>query len=272
METGIEFAWVFQSLKKHWWKILLTGLLLAVVAFVYVKKTVHPTFTSDTALMVNIEASGKDDSQLTVQQAEVQKIDTYKDIVESPSIMKEVAYNLTHKHRETTIPGKKAVYGTYKNSVTGEITKYLKEKKQSPKYRVVSAKYGKGAVTTDQVSSAVSISSNANSQVFKIKATSSDSVLSKNIANATAAVFRERVQTMMSGSRVTIVSRANDGSIKTGSTKKYVLVGLIMGVILGAFVVLLYGFYKELTDKRIDNDSFLTDELGFTKLGAIHKK
>ncbi|WP_369396031.1 hypothetical protein [Lacticaseibacillus pantheris] len=43
------------------------------MAFVYVKKTVHPTFTSDTALMVNIEASGKDDSQLTVQQAEVQK-------------------------------------------------------------------------------------------------------------------------------------------------------------------------------------------------------
>ena len=115
---------------------------------------------------------------------------------------------------------------------------------------------------------AISISNEQNSQVFSVTVETSDARTSAAIANTTAKVFKRQVVKMMSVHNVSVVSKAtpNFGAVSPRKGLN-IIVGLIAGVILGGGLA----FARELSDKTVTDETFLTEELGLTGLGLISK-
>lgn len=112
----------------------------------------------------------------------------------------------------------------------------------------------------------ISISNEQNSQVFSVTVKTSDAATSSAIANETAKVFKKQVVKMMSVHNVSIVSKATPVTKAVSPRKKLNLVaGLVVGIILGIGLA----FVRELSDKTVSDESFLTDELGLTSLGLV---
>lgn len=116
--------------------------------------------------------------------------------------------------------------------------------------------------------SAISISSQTNSQVFSITVRSTDARTSAVIANTTAKIFKKQVVKMMSVHNVSVVSKAtpNYGAVTPRKTLN-VIAGIIVGIIMGV----AFAFIREISDKTVTDESFLTDDLGLTSLGVVNE-
>ncbi|KJW11646.1 YveK family protein [Levilactobacillus spicheri] len=120
--------------------------------------------------------------------------------------------------------------------------------------------------STAALKSAISISNQANSQVFSVTVKSADARTSAAIANTTAKVFKKQVVKMMSVHNVSIVSKATPNFSAVSPRKGLnIVAGLIVGIILGIGLA----FIRELSDKTVTDETFLTEELGLTGLGLI---
>lgn len=116
------------------------------------------------------------------------------------------------------------------------------------------------------IKDSLSINNQTNSQVFSVTATATDPKTAAAIANETARVFKQKVVGMMSINNVSIVSKAtaNDNAV---SPKKplNLLIGIAGGLLLG----IMLAFVREITDRTVTTEGFLTDELGLNSLGII---
>lgn len=113
---------------------------------------------------------------------------------------------------------------------------------------------------------AIAISSQTNSQVFSITVKATDAKTAAMIANKTAAIFKQKVVKMMSVHNVTIVSKVTPNYSAVSPRKTINLaIGLIVGLILGIGLALL----REVTDRTVTSESYLTNELGLTSLGIV---
>ena len=114
----------------------------------------------------------------------------------------------------------------------------------------------------------VSISNNQNSQVFSINVKADNAYTAADIANTTAETFQKKAPKIMSGTdNVSIISKAKpDLTPVSPKSKLNILIGLVLGLLLGIGIA----FIRELTDKTVKDESFLTDELGLTSLGVIN--
>lgn len=112
----------------------------------------------------------------------------------------------------------------------------------------------------------LSINNSQNSQVFSVTAKSTDAGTAAAIANLTAKVFKKKVVKIMSVNNVSIVSNA-EANTKPVSPRKTlnILAGIVIGLILGVALA----FVRELTDRTVTTESFLTDDLGLTSLGTV---
>lgn len=96
MEEVIDISKSLNLLKRNWKFIaglsLLGALIAAAISFFLIK----PTYSASTQILVN---SGNENTQLEVQanQADLQLINTYNEIIKSPVILDKVKKNLNYK-------------------------------------------------------------------------------------------------------------------------------------------------------------------------------
>ena len=97
MEEVIDISKLLNLLKRNWKFIVSLSLLGALIAAAVSFFLIKPTYSASTQILVN---SGSNNTQLEVQanQADLQLINTYNEIIKSPVILDKVAKNLNIKN------------------------------------------------------------------------------------------------------------------------------------------------------------------------------
>ncbi|WP_423188929.1 YveK family protein [Alkalibacterium sp. f15] len=116
------------------------------------------------------------------------------------------------------------------------------------------------------LSNQISISSEANSQVFSIRVTDTNPYDAATIANTTATVFQENLDGIMNVDNVTIISQGipNVTPISPNNT-----LNLAIGLVLGGMIGVGLAFLFEFLDNTVKDEKFIVEELGWTSLGRI---
>jgi len=256
MDSTIDLRQMFGILRKHVWFIIISTVICAVAAFAVATIGMTPKYSASTQILVNRKTTNQG-FEAQDQQADVQMVSTYKDIITTPVILKQAQHNLAHP-QQIIRPAVKAKYGKPASGKRRLI--------RAPKPAVVRTTGRSYDVSVGELKQAVSVTSQQNSQVFALTAESTDPDLSAAMANQVASVFKSKIKSMMSVNNVTIVSNATPNDQPTSpKTKLITLAGAVVGILIG----LGYAFIKELTDTSVKDDDFLTDELGLINLGHV---
>lgn len=125
------------------------------------------------------------------------------------------------------------------------------------KHSIGAKEYSKTKLTVD---------TDTTSQVISLNVIADSPRLATKTANKTADIFKKKINKIMNVNNVSIISKATNNKIPVSPRKTLSLVvGFIVGLVLGAFISIL----KEYNAKTIDNEEYITDELGLTDLGTI---
>ena len=222
MDQAVSFTFFIQLVRKYWRGIVLWIISGVLVASVLAYFVVTPKYKASVQILVS-RHSNNAAAQYATQQADVQMITTYKELITNQVIL-----------------------GPAQQALTKNIN------------------YN-GTVKT--LENEVSVSSTQNSQVFSIDVLDTHPRRVAMIANQIAKTFRERVKKIIKVNNVIIVAEAVPATSAVSPRKPiYLAAGVIVGMLLG----LLYASLRELTDRRVHDDGFLTEELGLTNLGRVN--
>ena len=122
--------------------------------------------------------------------------------------------------------------------------------------------------SSSEITSMLTVTNQAESQVLNISVDSKSGSDSEKIANKIAQVFSDKVPNIMNVDNVSILSTADD-TMKKVSPKE--IINLAMGFIIGLVIALIIVFIKEIFDKRIKSESDVDKELEIPVLGSIQK-
>lgn len=210
MNKQIDLSQLWNVFKRSFVAMIILGILGMAATYFGAKTFIAPKYESDTSLLVNRKQDNDPNMQLNAQQADIQIINTYKDIITRPVVLQTVAKDLTSPERVISKKAQKAVYGTRYNATTGLREEYVEKKAQPAQYNLKPAKYTN--ITADDLAKVVSVSTQQNSQVFTVSVKDTDPVRARDIANEVAKVFEKKIATIMSISNVSIVSQATANS------------------------------------------------------------
>jgi capsular polysaccharide biosynthesis protein len=259
MDNMLDIRRLFSIFRKHLTLIVLSMVGCAVVAFGIAEFVVTPQYTSTTQILVNQKTSESNAATAyATQQADVQMISTYKDIITNQVVLKAVKNDLKNPTVMVT-PAQKAKYRTdaYGDK---ELVKAAKP--------AVTKNSGQGYnVSVAELQDAISVSSQQNSQVFALAVKTDDPDKSAAIANAVAKEFKSKIKDIMEVNNVTIVSKAVANNHKTSPKT---IMFLAAGVILGFVLSVGYALLVELTNTSVRDDEFL-QELGLANLGQVNR-
>lgn len=253
----IDLTQLIRICRKHIWALILWSVGLALVGWGVASFIISPKYTSSAQVLVNQKGSRNDpNAAYAAQQANMQLVTTYKDIVTSHVILQEASDRLANPTRVV----KKAQPAKYRTEADG--TRRLIKKAQP----AVIDRSGKSySVTANQLAKNISVSTQQQSQVFSINAKADTPDKSKAEANAVAEVFRDRIKSIMNVNNVTIVAPATTGVQSSPNVRLFTLAGFVIGLVLSFAVVMI----RELSDTAVRDDSYLTETLGLTNLGQI---
>lgn len=260
-EVTIDLRRLFILIRKHIISILIWMIGLGLIAYGVSEYVLVPKYTASTQLLVNRKSTDANQAYAN-QQADVNAVTTYKDIITSNVILKGASKYLANPVTmvKKATPAKKAVYRTEDDGTRTLVKKAVKAKPAV--YKRESKSY---SVSASELASAVSVTTTTSSQVFTLSATAETPAKAQAIANAVAKEFKEQIPKIMDVNNVTIVAEAPKG------TKSFPKVSLItaIGVLAGLVISLLIIIIKDLSDTTVREDSFMTKELGLTNLGEI---
>lgn len=118
------------------------------------------------------------------------------------------------------------------------------------------------------IKNCINISNQQNSQVFTVTVETKNPNLSALIANTVADVFKKKVKTIMSVNNVSILSKAVANS---NPVSPKIPLATLAGIVAGLLLGLILAFAIDGLDRTVDNESFITKELGLNDLGIINE-
>lgn len=253
----IDMRHLWQLVKQNIWRIILWTVGLGIIGYALAAFVIPPKYTSSTQILVNQKKDKEDPNSIyTTQQANVQMVNTYKDIITSPVILKDASKYLANP---TTVV-RKARAAVYRRDSNGN--RQLVRKARP----AVIERDGKSfTVSAKQMQGAVSVSTQQNSQVFTLSATANTPEKSKAIANAVAKTFQKKVPDLMNVNNVTIVSDASTGVKSSPKVTLFTAAGLVLGFIIAFAIIII----RDAMNTTVRTDDFMTNELGLTNLGTV---
>ncbi|MBT8855613.1 YveK family protein [Lactobacillus delbrueckii subsp. bulgaricus] len=260
-EVTIDLRRLFILIKKHIISILIWMIGLGLIAYGVSEYVLVPKYTASTQLLVNRKSTDANQAY-AIQQADVNAVTTYKDIITSNVILKGASKYLANPVTlvKKATPAKKAVYKTNDDGTRTLVKKAVKAKPAV--YKRESKSY---SVSANELASAVSVTTTTSSQVFTLSATAETPAKAQAIANAVAKEFKEQIPKIMDVNNVTIVAEADKGTKSYPNVKMITLVGVLAGLVISLLIIII----KDLSDTTVREDSFMTNELGLTNLGEI---
>ena len=245
--------------RKHIKMLIIWTLLAGVLGYVVAQFVVVPKYTATTEILVNQKHESNDNGQAyNNQQADIQMINTYKDIITNRVVLSKASKQLKNPVHVIK-PAQKAVYRT-----NADGTRRLIKEAQPAVVERGGKSYN---LSTADLKKAISVQTQQNSQVFSLQVKTDDPQESAVVANTVANVFKQQIKKIMSVNNVTIVSRPSTPDEPSFPNKKlFALAGAILGLIL-SFLYILIG---DLMDTSVHGDDYLTNELGLTNLGHVN--
>lgn len=255
-DNTIDLTQLLQLCRRHIWALILWSIGLALVGWGIANFVISPKYTSSAQILVNQKSNKNDpNAAYTTQQANMQLVNTYKDIVTSHVILKDASDRLTNPVRVV----KKAKPAKYK---TTDGRKVLVTKAQP----AVIERDGKAySVSAAQLAKSVSVATQQQSQVFSVSAKADTPEKAKAEANAVARSFRDQIPNIMNINNVTILAPATNGVQSSPNVKRFTLAGFVIGLVLTFAVILI----REMTNTTVRDDTYLTQDLGLTNLGYV---
>lgn len=260
-EVTIDLRRLFILIKKHLISILIWMIGLGLIAYGVSEYVLVPKYTASTQLLVNRKSVDANQAYAN-QQADVNAVTTYKDIITSNVILKGASKYLANPVTlvKKATPAKKAVYRTEEDGTRTLVKKAVKAKP------AVYKREGKSySVSASELSSAVSVTTTASSQVFTLSATAETPAKAQAIANAVAKEFKKQIFKIMDVNNVTIVAEAPKGTKSFPKVKMITAIGVLAGLLISLLIIII----KDLSDTTVREDSFMTNELGLTNLGEV---
>lgn len=260
-EVTIDLRRLFILIRKHIISILIWMIGLGLIAYGVSEYVLVPKYTASTQLLVNRKTA--DANQVYAnQQADINAVTTYKDIITSNVILKGASKYLANPVTlvKKATPAKKSVYRTNDDGTRTLVKKAVKAKPAV--YKRESKSY---SVSASELASAVSVTTTTSSQVLTLSATAETPAKAQAIANAVAKEFKEQIPKIMDVNNVTIVAEAPKGTKSYPKVKMITMVGVLAGLVISLLIIII----KDLSDTTVREDSFMTNELGLTNLGEI---
>lgn len=261
MNNVLELRQLWHIIQKHFFLLIFMAIIGACAGYGVAKFVIAPTYSASTSMLVNRSADDTSTAtaNLSDQQADVQLINTYKNLIISSNVLGTVSDKLENPAPIVVQKAKDAVYQTLADGTRRLVTPAQKEiTKPSNK-----TKY---QLSVDELKSMVTITSQQNSQVFSINVKSKDPKLAADVANEVADVFKDKIGGFMKINNVSIIdsAKANKKPVSP-NTKLFTLAGL---VVLGG-LTFLYMLIKELSDTTIKSPDEVSQLFGMTNLGVI---
>lgn len=255
-DNTIYLTQLLQLCRRHIWALILWSIGLALVGWGIANFVISPKYTSSAQILVNPKSNKNDpNAAYTTQQANMQLVNTYKDIVTSHIILQDASDRLTNPVRVV----KKAKPAKYK---TTDGRKVLVRKAQP----AVIERDGKAySVSAEQLAKSVSVATQQQSQVFSVSAMADTPEKAKAEANAVARSFRDQIPNIMNINNVTILAPATNGIKSSPNVKMFTLAGFVIGLVLTFAVILI----REMNNTTVRDDTYLTQDLGLTNLGPV---
>lgn len=260
-EVTIDLRRLFILIRKHIISILIWMIGLGLIAYGVSEYVLVPKYTASTQLLVNRKSTDANQAYAN-QQADVNAVTTYKDIITSNVILKGASKYLANPVTlvKKATPAKKAVYRTEDDGTRTLVKKAVKAKPAV--YKRESKSY---SVSASELASAVSVTTTTSSQVFTLSATAETPAKAQAIANAVAKEFKEQIPSIMDVNNVTIVAEASKGTKSFPKVSMITAIGALAGLVISLLIIII----KDLSDTTVREDSFMTNELGLTNLGEI---
>ena len=117
-----------------------------------------------------------------------------------------------------------------------------------------------------QLADMISISSNAESQVFSLTVTTASPTEAATMANEIASTFQTSIGKIMNVENVTIISVATINAIPVSPN---VPMNLVLGLLVGGMVGVGIAFLRAFMDTTLKDSQFIAQEIGWSDLGAI---